>query len=402
MLGSLARRERRGLWATLAIIIILAVGGFLYAASAARTRDSEAASIDARLVAQTELAPLLMPRDLEAPVMGDRAKELETAIADRITGTGPVSSVRVYSELGRILYDADPSVVGLKPTYVRPLIQEVIDGGARAEFHQGELQTYVPLWLVPGGTVAVAAMSQSLGPITAEAGRWTLFSLLLVPFLLLSVALFVMSLRAKVRVPSVTQVQTHPEFRATEDAKTQAERRAAAAEAALLDLRSQFRTTLEQLKETEMKLRVFEDETSRSGDDLRTIRDEIRETAERLHKAELDNNALRERLALRQRELDDYKSRAHAQTGQDKELAELRRRLEAAERRAAERDLEADRLQAELDLSSDRFHMVKLSEALREYEDQAPFVVDDEEDDLLEHPKVFVDPRSYSAPGKVR
>jgi hypothetical protein len=396
MFASLVRRERRTLWGSLTLIIAIAIGGTLFAAAASRAEMMQRAATEARLAAQTQLAPMLQPRDLMGPITGERAAELGERIRDEISSAGPISSVRIYSDLGRILYDANPKLVTVKPTYVRDLVHDVAHGSSTSEVHGDTLQTYVPLWTSPGGTVVVAEMSQPFGPISAEAtGSWYRLALALGLVLVVTAGLFALSMRRDAEAPSVAVVQSHPAFAAAEEARLKAEQRAAATEVAFKDLQAQFRQTLDELNAMEAIVKMNETGANHSEDELQALRDQLRDTAERLHKAELDNNALRERLALRQSELDDHKARLMAleQRTPGAEIEELRRRVEAAERRATEMENEVDRIQAELDYTADRFHMVKLSEALREFDnDEAP-----EDEDLFEHPKVIFTPRPSRA-----
>jgi len=80
MFGSLTRRRRRPLWAWTAVLLLGAAVACVFMASGARSAAIEEASTDARLAAQTELATLLEPRDLIAPVVGERALEIGSAI----------------------------------------------------------------------------------------------------------------------------------------------------------------------------------------------------------------------------------------------------------------------------------------------------------------------------------
>jgi hypothetical protein len=427
MLGSVVRRERRPLWGTLTLIIAIAIGVTLYAAHSSRTSLTHQAETDARLAAQTQLAPILMPRDLEAPVTGDRATEIESAIARSITSTGPIDDVRIYSDAGLILYDDHRHVATTKPSYLHDLLFDVANGQSQSMLRDGVLRTYVPLWLVPGGNVVVAEMSQPFAPIAAEAaGIWYRLALGLGIALAAASVLFAMTFRARatvaatVTVPSAP-VTAHPDIRALEVAKQQAEKRAAASERDLKEVQWQFRTALDELKTMEARLAMHQSHTNTNDDDLQALRDQLRDTSERLHKAEMDNNALRERVAIRQYEFDDLKSRfaqaqaqaearAQEQTSRPVEVDELLSRLQAAERRAADMEGEVERMESELVSTAERFHLAKLSEALREYDnddeadesDEVSVQEVEEDDDLFEHPKVFFGVRPRVTHGKVR
>lgn len=379
MFGRSHRRERRAVWGSLTLIIVIAIGGTLTAAASSRTRLTERAATDARLIAQTQLAPLLTARDLEAPITGERARELGEAIRAEIISTGPIEKIRLYSRLGRILYDADPQLVTVRPSFVRDLIYRVATGRAESIVREGHLLTYVPLWTSPGGTVVVAEMSQPYGPIEAEAtGLWHRIALGLGIALLATAGLFVRAVRARDRAISLVEVRAHPEFVAAEDARARAEQRAAAAEAALTDVRRQLRAALDEISTMERTMEMLEQEDR--SEEVRSLRDQLRDTAERLHAVERDNAALRERLALRQRELDEHKARLlqlEARTP-SAEVEELRRSLEAAERRATELESEVERLEAELDATAGSLHLAKLSEALREIDNDETLVELDE------------------------
>lgn len=373
------RRERRAVWGSLTLIIVIAIGGTLAAAASSRTRLTERAATDARLAAQTQLAPLLTARDLEGPITGERARELSEAIRAEIIATGPIEKIRLYSKLGRILYDADPQVVTVRPSFVRDLIYRVATGRAESIVREGHLLTYVPLWTSPGGTVVVAEMSQPYGPIEAEAtGVWHRIALGLGAALLATAALFVRAIRTRDRAISLVEVRAHPEFVAAEDARARAEQRAAAAEAALTDVRRQLRAALDEISTMERAMEML-DQDDRS-EEVRSLRDQLRDTAERLHAVERDNAALRERLALRQRELDEHRARLlQLETRTPSaEVEELRRSLEAAERRATELESEVERLEAELDATAGSLHLAKLSEALREIDNDETLVELDE------------------------
>ena len=326
--------------------------------------------------------------DLEAPITGDRARELGQAIRSEIVSTGPIEKIRLYSKLGRILYDADPGIVTVRPSFVRDLIYRVATGEAESIVREGHLLTYVPLWTSPGGTVVVAEMSQPYGPIAAEAtATWYRIALGLGLALAVTFTLWVRAIRARERTLSLVEVRAHPEFVAAEDARARAEQRAAAAEAALTDVRRQLRAALDEISTMERTMEMLEQQDR--SEEVRTLREQLRDTAERLQAVERDNAALRERLALRQRELDEHKARLlqlEARTP-SAEVEELRRRLEAAERRATELESEVERLEAELDATAGSLHLAKLSEALREIDNDDALVEVDE--DREEHPTVI-------------
>ena len=424
MLGSLARRERRPLWGALSMLLLFAVGASIFMGIRTRSNAVAEAAKQAKLTAQTALAPLLMPRDLIAPIVGERASELTSAIQSGIISTGPVDRVRIHSASGRTLYAADPKLVGTRPTYLRNLTFEVANGKTQTQVHSGLLQTYVPIWLSPEGTVVVAEMSQAYGPIASGAsGTWNLVTLACGLLLVGSTAMVVMTSRSK---PAAMAVQVYhqqtpirlpksmaapgPEapmyqqagFRAIEEQRQAADVRAQAAEENYRSVQEQLKATLGQMKDLEGRLVMQESQSATAETEIQALRDQLRETAERLHKTELDNNQLRERMALRQRELEAARheiATIHVDGGDSEDL---KARLEAAERRASQLAREAERLEDELDYTKGKFHMTKLSEALREFDgDEIEIDVEPEEDDLFEHP-VIIRGNQNSTPEKVR
>src|SRR3990172_1049902 len=135
MLGSLVKRERRPLWGWLSCLLLVAIGASMFMGIRARSEATAEAAKDAELVAQTELAPLLMPRDLMAPIIGDRATQLTQQIDAVITSITPVGRVRIYSSMGRLLYSAAPKIVGTRPTYLKNLPLDVASGHATTHHH---------------------------------------------------------------------------------------------------------------------------------------------------------------------------------------------------------------------------------------------------------------------------
>jgi hypothetical protein len=421
MIGSLTRRQRRPLWGWLSFLLLLGIGASLFLATRAKAEALEAASTDARLAAQTELATLLESRDLLALVVGGGALELRTGIEAQITSVGPIDEIRIYSSLGRILYADDPGIVGTRPSYMRDLTFAVAGGEAETQVRGGVLQTLVPIWLTPGGTVVVAELSQPAGPIVSSATATWYWSALGCALLLAgAVAMVVLSSRAK-PMPSGGQVfppgasartsvyrepaphAGHPvDTREIEGSRRIAEQRAEAAEQNLRAIQKQLQEALANNATLEARLVAADSTTHTSDSGSASLRRRLSETTERLNAAELDAKALRERLSLSQQELEEARGqlvsarassdfvdelRRRLETAQRRadELEELRARLEAAEGRADEMANEMARMEADLDYAAGQFHMTKLSEALRDIEQEA----DDDTLGSLEHPVII-------------
>ena len=422
MLGSLTRRERRPLWGTFTFVLAAAVGLSVWAALNARSEAKGEAEVDAELAAQTELAPMLQPRDLTSPIMGDRALELTAEIERSITSVSAVDEVRIFSQLGRILYAEDPKFVGTRPSYLRNLTFEVASGQTRSIVRDGLLQTYIPIWLNAGGDVAVAELSQPLGPIVAEASAgWNQMALIAGALMLGCFAMVVVTTRAGVASSAPIHLYTsavprrsardakpmafeaplylQPGFRAIEEQRQESERRANVVEENFRAVQKRLKEALSQVTELEGRLAMNEAQNGTSDGELTALRDQLRETSERLHQAELDNNAIRERMSLRQQELDEARRMlSEMRTGGD---GELRARLEAADRRAGEMERELDKLASELQTTTAKFQLTNFTQALRELEHDADLEIE-QEDDLLEHPVIIRNASGQPSPQKVR
>ena len=205
----------RPLWSWFAFVLALALSTSLLLAEEAKRDALRRSGAAAEYLARTELAVLLEPADLVAPVRGERAKELERDIDERITSPTRIQQVRIYSSLGRILFAEDAGIVGTRPTYLRELTFEIANGEAPvSQIHLGSLQTFVPLWLSPSGPVVVAELSQTFGPIASEAtARWHMVALAGAALLLCSLAMIVVTSLAPRRATRVPVGRPHPSAR---------------------------------------------------------------------------------------------------------------------------------------------------------------------------------------------
>jgi hypothetical protein len=401
----------------------VAAGLAVWASVNARAEAIDQASTEAGFTAKTELAPLLQPRDLTGPITGDRAQELAAGIERSITSVGPIEDVRIFSSLGRILYTDESKFVGTRPSYLRNLTFEVASGDPQLLLRDGMLQTYVAIWLSPGGDVAVAELSQPLGPVVSEAtARWYRIVLIAAALMLGSLAMVVVATRSPARLGVPVQVYRsavprrmpleqqalatesplyqQPGFRQLEEERQEAERKAAAVEENFRAVQTRLKGALAQVKELEGRLAMNETQSSTSDGELQALREQLRETSERLHAAELDNSALRERMALRQQELDEARGLLVEMRSAGTDGA-LLTRLDAADARATEIERELEALEADLRHTNTKFHMTKFSEALREFDGEDLEI--EEEDDLFEHPVIIRNaPDQATPPQKVR
>jgi|1186.fasta_scaffold315755_1 predicted nuclease with TOPRIM domain len=128
--------------------------------------------------------------------------------------------------------------------------------------------------------------------------------------------------------------------------------------------------------------------------ELERLRAEVDETSDRLQQTEVDNEALRERMAFRHRELEELRRQLSEATPSSEETEDLRLRLVTAENAAAALARELGRVEKELEVTRNRFHMAMLSEALREFDNDAIEISNDE--DQLDHTVVIRDGYTFT------
>ena len=417
MVGTLVRRERRPLWVALTLITAVAAATAAWFGGRARADAIREASVDARAVAQTDVAATLAPRDVLTPMTGDRGRAFRTELERSVLSNGTYDRVRIYGEAGRVLSAEIPTLVDTRPAGTVSIVHQAAGGHVQTRTVDGTLSTYVPIWLSTDGPVAVVELSQPAGPIEgAAAGPWNVAMVALGIVSLLCLAMTAVTARAPRRqradagatlyrpaIPRRPSAPVEPsapaaakdgpsvfgvdERRLLEEQLASAEARATAAEESFRTVQAQLKAALVELKDLEGRLAVIDQERATTSAELATLRDQVRETSERLHKADIDNNAMRERLALRQQDLDEARHELEVIRSSAGDTAELTVRLETAENAAAALSRELERVEAELDRTRPAFQLSKLSEALREFEDDSiGITIGEEEDDLYEHP----------------
>jgi hypothetical protein len=300
-----------------------------------KQRAVDDAARHARIAAQTKLAPLLAENDLGSPITGARYDQVSAAVRRTILEHTHVKNVTLWSDLGRVLYAQDDGLVGTRPTYIRDFVYGVANGTTQTRIETGALETFTPIWREPGGTVVVAELDQPFGPVAGTAGRvFTLAALVLGLGSLVCWTLFAMAWRPGAAAtpawspaaqagrpspsaggaralgpvmaaapPSVmnrarggTTAKADAGLKEAEQAKTDAERRARAAEERLTRLQLQHRQAMDRLQALEARLSVAAAAPKHTQEELRALRDQVRESAERLHSAETENEQLRARL----------------------------------------------------------------------------------------------------------
>jgi len=340
-------RGRRSLHAVLVVLLAAAsAGAFFYSSSLEDSSIREAAR-QARLAAQVKLAGVLTELDLEEPAGDARYQELQA----EITRVMPVDieAVTLWSPSGRVLYHDDAAMIGTRPTYPREFLGDVANGSTETKVEGGLLKTFVPVWVAPGGTIAVAQLDSAVAPIVSMAEMVRIGSGVLGLVTLLLILLLFRALkhkgkgarrdpqvalgrsgyavtasaprpaakdRPKVAAEGVGVVKplrstsaagsrraapdTGPESGAVkrlERERDEALAVAEAAERALQAVRTEHRAALEQVAALEARLIAAADGPLHSQEDIQALRDQMRETAERLYRAEEENRALKVRLS---------------------------------------------------------------------------------------------------------
>lgn len=313
MLGTVAKRERRSLWATLSLLLALGIGGCVFLAGSERSSATEAAE-DEALLAGEQLASMVTKKDVEGPVTGARHDRLAGDIREAITSRGPVDAVIIWSPQARVLFAADESLMGTRATDLRGLLDRVAEGFPESRIQGRTLQTFVPMWPSSRGAVAMAEMDQPAETIAAAGGTWSLVKTALTVALVVTLLLFLLTLLpTHLPVPSLRRKRTaasdgqpqpdesskrtapssngqpdegrrgpfrsrrsrreptpaddsspaymHPGFRQIEEARKAAEDRAVATEQNFNGLQSRFERTIDQVKVLEGRVQA-EDATA--------------------------------------------------------------------------------------------------------------------------------------------
>jgi hypothetical protein len=338
VVGSVARGGPSGKRAALAVLLLAASVATFLQASKARDGAILDAARHARLAAQTRLAPLLDEGDLVSPITGARYEQVASAVERSITDHSHVKAVTLWSDVGRVLFAQDDGLVGTRPTYIRDFVYGVANGTTQTRIETGTLKTFTPIWRQPGGTVVVAELDQPFGPVAGTAGRifslaapvlglgslacWVLFAMAWRPGAATTPARSPAPIDAPVRRPAAAggahalgpvmaaappsvmnraeaqdrKANADPGLREAEKAKTEAEQRARAAEERLTRLQLQHKQAMDRLQALEARLSVAAAAPKHTEEELRALRDQVRESAERLHSAEAENEQLRARL----------------------------------------------------------------------------------------------------------
>jgi diguanylate cyclase (GGDEF)-like protein len=161
------------------IALALAAGAILMVVRHLVTVQAEhAATLQARVIANSALRGALTPADFEHPVGSARQAQLDTLLQARVLDDG-VQLVEFFDHAGKVTYSTDHRLIGATPP-VRPAdLHEALAGTVRGDTttlpagltadgrSQKALRTYAPV-AVDGGT-GVIALFQDYRPIASAA-----------------------------------------------------------------------------------------------------------------------------------------------------------------------------------------------------------------------------------------
>jgi EAL domain-containing protein (putative c-di-GMP-specific phosphodiesterase class I) len=161
------------------IALALAAGAILMVVRHLVTVQAEhAATLQARVIANSALRGALTPADFEHPVGTARQAQLDTLLQARVLDDG-VQLVEFFDHAGKVTYSTDHRLIGATPP-VRPAdLHEALAGTVRGDTttlpsgltadgrSQKALRTYAPV-AVDGGT-GVIALFQDYRPIASAA-----------------------------------------------------------------------------------------------------------------------------------------------------------------------------------------------------------------------------------------
>jgi hypothetical protein len=190
-------------WASMALV---AAGGLAFAVTSGDAAlDDERASSQQRAVryVQEELDPRLQGSDLVAPITGQPAASLQTAVERTILADDRLARLRIWSTDGRLLFSTDQadtpgSDAGLNDELLAEAAADgvvtrsnISDTGGQGDPERSLLRTYVPL-----GASAIAEIDQTdEGTLAAVRTEWLYYEILAGAMLLLFLVLTGLSLR---------------------------------------------------------------------------------------------------------------------------------------------------------------------------------------------------------------
>ena len=187
----------------MSFVFVVGIGATVYLSNADRNQAIARAAKDTRNDAQL-LSAVLSNKELSKPVGGRRYDKVAERIRKSVTIGGPVVSVTIWSSEGRILFDANKSLVGTSPPEMAPVIPAMTTSSGGLRVQDDTLETFVPISRNPSGPVAVAQLEQPLTPVLDQVGGlWAQVRTFLSFGLALWLALLALTFAPMEKVPSI-------------------------------------------------------------------------------------------------------------------------------------------------------------------------------------------------------
>jgi signal transduction histidine kinase len=170
------------------VFLLIGVGIATLRTGDLRARSEAAAAIRAELVAESVVAPLLRPGDLDGPIRGARYAALDRAIHEFAMEEAGVERVKIWNPAGMVVFSNDRAQVGLRPELEEDL-HEALEGELASEISDLDepenaserkladqlFETYVPVSLAGGSEEdrvdAVVEIYQDYSSIQLEIDR---------------------------------------------------------------------------------------------------------------------------------------------------------------------------------------------------------------------------------------
>ncbi len=187
----------------MSFVFVVGIGATVYLSNADRNQAIARAAKDTRNDAQL-LSAVLSNKELSKPVGGRRYDKVAERIRKSVTLGGPVVSVTIWSSEGRILFDANKSLVGTSPPEMAPVIPAMTTSSGGFRVQDDTLEAFVPISRSPSGPVAVAQLEQPLTPVLDQVGGlWAHVRTFLSFGLALWLALLALTFVPMEKVPSI-------------------------------------------------------------------------------------------------------------------------------------------------------------------------------------------------------
>lgn len=153
-------RQLRALWATLAVICLVAAAA-AYGVTRYLQSELEAdATRDARKLSVDVLQPLLIPADTDGPVRGARYGVLGAEVEEKVLA-GPISAVRVWAADGTVVFADRRDLVGEREPEMRDDIHAVIAGTSQSVIEGDRFSTLTALEIGNPPTLVAAELVRS-------------------------------------------------------------------------------------------------------------------------------------------------------------------------------------------------------------------------------------------------